>query len=69
MKLIKIFIIIILISPLNTIVIAETKTDCSYIKTDTLSGIYDKHLCKKGEPPRKKLGTKLKELNPFKKKN
>ena len=71
MKIIKISLVLLLFSILSLSALAEQKSDCSNIKTDTLSGQYDKYLCKQGKPPRKKikLGTKLKELNPFKKKN
>ena len=69
MKIIKILLVLLLFSFLSLNVSAETKTDCSHIKTDTLSDQYDKYLCKQGKSPRKKfmLGTKLIELNPFKK--
>tara|TARA_Y100000590_G_C15546388_1_gene949157 strand:+ start:233 stop:448 length:216 start_codon:yes stop_codon:yes gene_type:complete len=71
MKIIKISLVILFLSIFSLGVSAETKPDCSHIKTDTLSGQYDLYLCKQGKPPREKfkLGTKLKELNPFKKKN
>tara|TARA_B100001750_G_C15285978_1_gene484882 strand:+ start:71 stop:286 length:216 start_codon:yes stop_codon:yes gene_type:complete len=71
MKIAKLTLIIILSNILYSGASAETKPDCSHIKSDTLSGQYDKYLCKQGKPPRKKfeLGTKLKDLNPFKKKN
>ena len=71
MKIIEILLVLLLFSFLSLNVAAETKLDCSNIKSDTLSDQYDKYLCKQGKPPRKKfmLGTKLKELNLFKKKN
>ena len=71
MKIIEILLVLLLFSFFSLNVSAEIKPDCSHIKTDTLSDQYDKYLCKQGKPPRKKfkLGTKLKELNPFKKKN
>ena len=71
MKIIKILLPLLLFSIFSPSISTETKTDCSQIKTDTLSDQYDKYLCEQGKPPRKKfkLGTKLKELNPFKKKN
>ena len=71
MKIIEILLVLLLFSFFSLNVSAETRPDCSYIKTDTLSDQYDKYLCKQGKPPRKKfkVGTKLKELNPFKKKN
>ena len=69
MKIIKILIILSLFMFFNSNASAASNTDCSHIKADNISDQYDKYLCKKGKPPRKKLGTKLKELNPFKKKN
>ena len=71
MKIIEILLALLLFSFFSLNVSAEIKPDCSHIKTDTLSDQYDKYLCKQGKPPRKKfmLGTKLKELNLFKKKN
>ena len=71
MKIIKILLILLFFTLFNLGVSAETKTDCTHINTDTLTGTYDLYLCKKGKPPRKKfnLGNKLKNLNPFKKKN
>ena len=71
MKIIKILLALLLFSFFSLNVSAETKPDCSHIKTDTLSDQYDKYLCKQGKPPRKKfnLGAKLKELNLLKKKN
>jgi len=67
MKIIKISLLLLLFNIFSFNVTAETKPDCSHIKSDTLSDQYDKYLCKQGKPPRKKfkLGTKLKELNPF----
>jgi len=71
MKIIKILLAILLFSFFSLNVSAEIKLDCSNIKTDTLSDQYDKYLCAQGKAPRKKikLGTKIMELNPFKKKN
>ena len=71
MKIIKISLLLLLFNIFSLGVSAETKPDCSHIKTDNLSNQYDKYLCKQGKPPRKKfkIGAKLKELNPFKKKN
>ena len=71
MKIIKILIVLLLFSFFSLNVSAEIKPDCSHIKTDTLSDQYDKYLCEQGKAPRKKfkLGKKISELNPFKKKN
>ena len=71
MKIIKISLLLLLFNIFSLSVSAETKPDCSHIKNDTLSDQYDKYLCKQGKPPRKKfkLGTKIKELTPFKKTN
>ena len=71
MKIFKILLVLLLFNFFSLNVLAETKPDCSHVKTNTMSGEYDKYLCKQGKPPRKKfkLGTKLKELNLLKKKN
>ena len=71
MKIFKILLVLSLFNFFSLNVLAETKPDCSHVKTNTMSGAYDKYLCKQGKPPRKKfkLGTKLKELNLLKKKN
>ena len=71
MKIIIISLVVLLFSFCSLNVSAETKPDCSHIKNDTLSDQYDKYLFKQGKPPIKKfnVGSKLKELNPFKKKN
>tara|TARA_Y100001970_G_C13893936_1_gene680150 strand:- start:498 stop:701 length:204 start_codon:yes stop_codon:yes gene_type:complete len=67
MKKINILIITIALSLPVKISYAETKPDCSQYSGKTLVGMYDKHRCKKGKPPREKFTKKIKNI--FKKKN
>jgi len=69
MKNIYILIFCVLIISISNNSFAEIKDDCSKYSSDTIVGQYDKWRCKKGKPPREKIGKKLKDLNPFKKKN
>ena len=56
---------------LSKVSLADAERDCSQYSTKTIVGTWDKLRCEKGKPPRKKLelGKKIKNLNPFKKKN
>tara|TARA_Y100000590_G_C15213891_1_gene823599 strand:- start:214 stop:417 length:204 start_codon:yes stop_codon:yes gene_type:complete len=67
MKKIKFLPILLMFAFINTHSIADTKTDCSQIKTDTAVKMYEKWKCKKGNPDGEGLGKKIKNL--FKKKN
>jgi len=69
MKFLRLISILFILSLYNSNSVAAETRDCSEIKTDTLIGMFDKHRCKSGKPPREKkaFGDKLKSL--FKKKN
>ena len=71
MKFLTVLTIFAFFSLFNSISIAETKRDCSQYSTKTIVGTWDKKRCEKGKAPIKKLELvkKIKELNPFKKKN
>ena len=71
MKILKILIVIFILFSFNSNSFAEETRDCSLIKTNTGAGVLEKIRCKKGLPPKEKtsLKSKLKKLNPFKKKN
>ena len=54
---------------INSVSHSATK-DCSkYEGKKTIMATIDKWRCQRGDPEREKLGTKLKKLWPFKKKN
>ena len=67
MKLLKLIPVLFVLTLFNTNSFAETKRDCSSIKTDTGVKIYEKLRCKMGKEKGEGLGTKFKKL--FKKKN
>ena len=67
MKLLKLIPVLFIITLYNTNSFAESKRDCSAIKTDTGVKIYEKLRCKMGKEKGEGLGTKFKKL--FKKKN
>ncbi len=62
MKKINVLIIAIALSLPVKVSYAETKPDCSQYSAETLIGLYDKARCKKGKPPREKLGKKIKNF-------
>ena len=71
MKLFKLIPVLFILMLFNTNSFAETKRDCSSIKTDTGVKMFEKLRCKMGKEKGKEkgegLGTKLKKL--FKKKS
>jgi len=71
MKILKILIAVIILFSFNSNSFAAETRDCSIIKTNTAAGMWEKIRCKRGLPPKEKtsLKSKLKKLNPFKKKN
>ena len=69
MKKIFIFVSLFFILNINSISHSES-VDCSqYEGKKNLLSFVDKWRCKRGDPEREKLGTKIKKLWPFKKKN
>tara|TARA_B100001540_G_C15791649_1_gene635701 strand:+ start:737 stop:943 length:207 start_codon:yes stop_codon:yes gene_type:complete len=50
-----------------SVVLAETKVDCSKYNKDTILGTYDKWRCEQGKSERKPLDLKKKVKNIFKK--
>ena len=67
MKLKKILSFLFFLLLCNTTLYAETKTDCSKLKSDTAVKIYEKWKCSQDNPDSEGLGKKIKNL--FKKKN
>ena len=69
MKKIFTFLAFLFMLNLNSISYADT-VDCSkYEGKKNLLSFIDKMRCKRGDPEREKLGTKLKKIWPFKKEN
>jgi|TARA_B110000438_G_C15753306_1_gene623994 hypothetical protein len=69
MKILITIIFVLTLVSFNNQAVAETK-DCSQYNTNTFFGTLDKRKCEKGLPvkERESLGTKVKNLWPFKKK-
>ena len=67
MKLLKLIPVLFIITLYNTNSFAESKRDCSAIKTDTGVKMYEKWRCKMSKEEGEGLGTKLKNM--FKKKS
>jgi len=70
-KILTILSALIIVISYSSVSFAEEKRDCSLIDDSTGVGMLEKWNCKKGLPPKEKtsLKSKLKKLNPFKKKN
>ena len=67
MKIIKIIPFLLILTLYNSSSFAETKKDCSSIKSDTAAKLYKKWKCKQGIPEGEGFGKKFKNF--FKKKN
>ena len=67
MKLLKLIPVLFVLTLFNTNSFAESKRDCSAIKTDTGVKMYEKLRCKMGKEEGEGLGTKFKKS--FKKNN